>query len=202
MKAIAGILTALAVLVAASSMFHNHILKRAVAEAEAAYIQLKVDAEAARLEHEREIRDLREREAELWGMVDSTNTVIADLEARDVQAARKIAALRLEFTKVDEECRRQLTGLDEAWKERYGLAQMQIVEYQAKDKLKDEIIVNLQLEVVSYSRALDKERAFSASKDKIIRDLGIRLDRQKKQKPLEMLACGSVGFLGGVVFGI
>jgi hypothetical protein len=54
---------------------------------------------------------------------------------------------------------------------------------------------------VSYSKALDKERAFSASKDKIIVDLGIRLDQERKMSTRSMLvlgvAAGAAGYLLG-----
>jgi hypothetical protein len=110
-----AVLLVAAVIIGAAAIIQNISLRAAVEKAEMAYAMLRQEAAAARAEHQKEIEALHAREAELMGMIDSTHIVIAELEVKEEAARKRIEAMRLDFTKVDAECRRALVALDLAW---------------------------------------------------------------------------------------
>jgi hypothetical protein len=82
--------------------------------------------------HLQVIDDQQEQIAELMGAVDSSNTVIANLEAGKDQAEADLADARKGWTELSADAQAKLRALDQAWTVKFNLLQAQDVE---KDKI-------------------------------------------------------------------
>ena len=82
--------------------------------------------------HLQVIDDQQKQIAELMGAVDSSNTVIANLEAGKEQAESDLADARKGWTELSADAQAKLTALDQAWTVKFNLLQAQDVE---KDKI-------------------------------------------------------------------
>jgi len=138
-----------------------------------------------------EIKADRDRiEAEMNGAIDSANSVIANLEAKDEEQKNKIDGLKEEYMLLQEQAQR-LDNLKEqvsAWKQRFDLAQKKLTE-------KDEIIFSL---TQKYNKELELRKVTeivlgdykqqALVRNELISELERKLRHKNRWQTLERLA--------------
>ena len=198
MKTLVVLLSIVVILLAGSFIYDHLTLTRGLRMAEDALIKMRQERAADEARHQAEVKQYEEANAVLMGMVTSSHTVIADLEGQVEAKDKKIQSIRLEFTKVDAECRGLLVALDNAWADKYAVAEAMIEEYKMRDDLRVRQLDNQQKIINSLNESLGVRDRVINAQEETIKGLGLRLHHAQKQGNLKAIVVGGA-VLGGLL---
>jgi hypothetical protein len=176
-------------------------LKNDLAKIEKASLEQKAVSETTIALKDKEIAEKEDRIAEINGLNDSLNTIIAKLEGDVQDALGDVAEARKGWEAFSLECQVKLNELDSSWSATFSLQVAEIAKLKEQVRLADDRDLLRQGEILDLKSIISEKDKIISGCEAAQKDIVRACLKDKQKANLKGNLKTSLGFVAGFIFG-